>query len=683
MSQWRKLYRTPVGVAALLMLLPYLIFWQVWFPFSSTPILFEHGDFVEQNVAMRRFVAGEFREGRLPLWDPYTYAGQPALSGSLFAPYYPLGWWQTLFPSSFPDWVLPVEVIFHLGIGGVGTFLLVRRLTGNQWAASVSGITFELSGWATGYPMLQVGILETAVWLPWGLWLLERGLARRSWSNLAGAAVVYGVALLAGHPQTVMYLAYLSAAYYGYRAYEYRVQWQFAVGGGLLILFGVLGIGAAQWLPALEAYAYSPRLGLTYSEVGNGFTWNDLTGILIPNRDTWSPLYLGQLGVIATFVALYKKRNKDVGFWGMVAIVSLLLSLGSNGWLYPVAYRLLPGFAIFRNQERIALLFMMAGVVLSGYGWHFWTAQLTPKSIPQRVFLVVAPLVVVMTLGFADFTKILAPLSAGYYPSSPIIDHLRTVADSTWRMSSEGLLPDGPNAGMVYRVRDIVGNSPLHLAALDEFTDTIPELRWWQLLNVQHVLTERMFPTDAPVVPVMSTDRGVLYQVFVNAVPVWITHEYEIAPNQSTAITHTANPALDPFRTVILEETPSLSLTAPDNDETATVTLFEPQRLVTEITVDAPAVVVWSEIAYPGWVVRVNGSEIQALRAYGLLRAAALPAGVHTVEWRFEPPLAYLGLGISGIALAGLLGMMLMKRKPQGTHNPNPPPTNLFANGDP
>jgi hypothetical protein len=661
MSHWLNQKRLVIGAVALLFLLPYLVFWQVWFPFNPTPLLFEHGDFVEQNVAMRRFVAGELREGRLPLWDPYTYAGQPALSGSLFAPYYPLGWWQTLFPYPFPDWVLPVEVIFHLGVGGVGAFLLVCRLTGNHWAGVVSGITFELSGWATGYPMLQVGILETAVWLPWGLWFIERGLARQQWADMARVALVYGIALLAGHPQTLLYLAYLSAAYYLYRAYHYRVGWQFGIGSGVLITLGVLGLGAAQWLPAIEAYTYSPRLGLRYEEVGNGFQWGELIGSIAPDGSQWLPLYVGQVEIISAFVGvLFLFRKGEIRFWLITVIVTLLLSLGMNGFLYPIAHCILPGFAIFRNQERIALIYMMAVVILGGYGYAFLLASLAPTR--RLIFLLLSITLTFLNLAVYNGAKVLQEIPQGYYPPSPIIDHLRSVGDATWRISSEGLLPDGPNAGMVYRVRDVVGNSPLHLAALDDFTDTVPEIRWWQLLNVQHILTKRTFPENTPVLPIMSSERGTLYQVFVNATPVWITHQYEIVDSQSAAIARTAAPDIDPFQTVILEQVPALIPAPATVNERATVSIFEPQRLVTEITLTTPAVVVWSEIAYSGWVVQVNGENLATLRAYGLLRAVALPAGEHTVEWRFEPPLVYWGLGISTVAFVLLMAITLRQR---------------------
>jgi hypothetical protein len=70
----------------LLLLLPFILFWQVWWPGASARQVFRYGDFVEQHYPMRVFVADEYRHGRLPLWDPYTFAGEPAVAMSLFAP---------------------------------------------------------------------------------------------------------------------------------------------------------------------------------------------------------------------------------------------------------------------------------------------------------------------------------------------------------------------------------------------------------------------------------------------------------------------------------------------------------------------------------------------------------------------------------------------------------------------
>ena len=117
---------------------------------------FAYGDFADQYYPIRAFVAYELRHGRLPLWDPYTYAGQPAAGASLYAPFYPLGLWETLFPDPLPIEALEVEAILHLGLAGVFTCLLVRRLTGRTAAGLLAGLAFSLGGFLTSYPVLQL-----------------------------------------------------------------------------------------------------------------------------------------------------------------------------------------------------------------------------------------------------------------------------------------------------------------------------------------------------------------------------------------------------------------------------------------------------------------------------------------------------------------------------------------------
>ena len=69
-----------------------------------------------------------------------------------------------------------------------------------------------------------------------------------------------------------------------------------------------------------------------------------------------------------------------------------------------------------------------------------------------------------------------------------------------------------------------------------------------------------------------------------------------------------------------------------------------------------------SEVAYPGWTVRANGKLLTPLRAYGLLRAVALPAGQWRVEWRFEPLIAYAGLALS-VATSVLVGAVMWRER--------------------
>lgn len=75
--------------------------------------------------------------------------------------------------------------------------------------------------------------------------------------------------------------------------------------------------------------------------------------------------------------------------------------------------------------------------------------------------------------------------------------------------------------------------------------------------------------------------------------------------------------------------------------EGATISLAEyrPNYLRYEYEAPAQAFAVFSEIYYDkGWTMYVDGEPSEAMRCDYVLRGAVLPAGKHTVEWRFKAP---------------------------------------------
>ncbi len=90
----------------------------------------------------------------------------------------------------------------------------------------------------------------------------------------------------------------------------------------------------------------------------------------------------------------------------------------------------------------------------------------------------------------------------------------------------------------------------------------------------------------------------------------------------------------------------------------ATVERYEPERVVIDTQAATPSMLVLTDAWYPGWEARVDGKKVDVLRADHALRAVALPAGSHRVEFEFRPRLLQVGAAISVATATVVLGWL-------------------------
>jgi hypothetical protein len=85
-----------------------------------------------------------------------------------------------------------------------------------------------------------------------------------------------------------------------------------------------------------------------------------------------------------------------------------------------------------------------------------------------------------------------------------------------------------------------------------------------------------------------------------------------------------------------------------------------PNRMVVEVSIEAPALLVTTDVFYPGWSVAVDGEDGIPLRVNYLQRGVWLEKGVHVVEWRFRPPAVRWGFVLIGIGV--ILSIVILLR---------------------
>jgi hypothetical protein len=588
---------------------------------------FPQSDFTDYFYPLSTFLRQELGAGRLPLWNPHVLASHPFLANVEAGVFYPVsGLWLLLTqpwasPAARLYW-LQLDAVLHTMLAGFFVYLLVRDLTGRRGAAFLAGCVFAFSGYLTGYPPLQLNILRTAVWLPLLLWLLRRGFGQlEQWRWWIGAALVYATAFLAGHPQTFLYVSYTSLAWILFLLIRSRHKlmaclWRI---GAFYALS--LALAAAQVWPSLELARLSMRAGASYDFVAGGFALRDAAQVFLPGvLSRFSPLYVGLAGLgLALLASEYPapvrtqrpppassetatspSQAGDRGvllFFAALVVLALLVSFGDNGFLYPLMFRWLPGWDLFRNQERAAFLVTFGLSVLAGYGAEtvatlsvrrrrlvaiifatvaaicvatiaVWIQRnenlaLTPNELRWTVGLAGAVLagwvvllwarwpaqwrealltvLVLVDLFAANLATDLAWFDPTPLPESQAIEAQLDAHDTgrlglPGRVHNENRIP--PDYGVGVAAEDVRGFSQLRLARYEALFNEFPVTRMWQLLGVAYVLTWRdagqMPPADLIAWFPAADGTTFLYRLRTPSPRSWVTHQVRIAEDEET-----------------------------------------------------------------------------------------------------------------------------------------------------
>ncbi|MGP0066602.1 MAG: hypothetical protein ACLQGP_23810 [Isosphaeraceae bacterium] len=188
----------------------------------------------------------------------------------------------------------------------------------------------------------------------------------------------------------------------------------------------------------------------------------------------------------------------------------------------------------------------------------------------------------------------------------------------------------------------------------------IPDRQEWLLYkDVQVRRNRRAFPRAWVVHEARIIHNGMLLHS---------SNEPEPAPRDTLiARLRSADPSSDDLRTTAYVETDDprglrLPLDAgrsgpADATDSLTVRYETPTRAVIEARLGRPGIVVLADAFDPGWRLTIDGTPAPVLRANLLMRAAAVPAGRHTLVYTYDPPSFRIGACAS---LGGLIGIVVL-----------------------
>jgi len=368
----------------------------------------EIGDSITALYPFRVYTAESLKNGIIPLWNPYIFAGNPYLANGQSAVFDPFGLAFLVFSTRI---ALGVLMMLQLFTAGLLMYLFLKTLDLLWPAALLGAIAFAFNGFFLTW-LENTVFVGSALWMPLVFLLLHRlrQTGRPSytlWSAFPIAFLFFG-----GMPQLAVYILPAACLYYlagvtidptGAAEAPHRRRTL-----NLLCLACVLGISLAAvlLLPMAEALALSRRqygvpryLGVNHLEP------RELLNLAFPTflghpadydflgTHSQRTAYVGVLPLLLAGIAIFSSRGREARFFKWLAggLLCLMLALNVHT-LHKLIARLVPAFDRL-DHARVLLLVAFALAALAAYGLD---AVLTTRqaselgAVSRRLGLIVA-----------------------------------------------------------------------------------------------------------------------------------------------------------------------------------------------------------------------------------------------------------------------------------------------------
>jgi hypothetical protein len=403
----------------------------------------------------------ERTEGVDAIWMPYFFSGMPTFGNVAFVPH------NVSYIQTAVQWALNflylngawTWLVVHYFLGGVFMFFLMRVWKFSRAAALIAALTFMLSPYMVGLAGEGHGSKLMALsYFPLVVLLTHTLFERRDVLSIGLLAAALGTFMLTNHIQIVYYVfAFLGLYLIYYLSIDFKGHVPTAALRVVLSVAAlILGFCIASYiyLSVYEYAQYSMRGGGTAGTTGGlaydyatNWSWHpgELVTLLIPGffgmkEDLyWGPMmpwtnssvYVGLVPILFTVLALVYRRTRFVIFFGLVTLIIVLLSFGSNfSLLYQPLFTWLPYFNKFRAPEQILHLLPFATGALAATGFTVLVdARARGSSVDtrklSRVLLITAGIIAaVLVVALLFQSSLLESLPAGMFSKPEQVDQI-------------------------------------------------------------------------------------------------------------------------------------------------------------------------------------------------------------------------------------------------------------------
>ena len=348
---------------------------------SGTVLSSSGTDLSKQFIAWREFGFHELGSGNLALWNPYLFSGTPYLGGFQAAMFYPPNMLHLILPSAV---AVNVLIALHVFLSGLFIYFWALRRGLHRLSATMSGALLMFGG--AEFLHIYAGHLPNLLsmaWVPLLFLAIDGFFASREVKWLLLGMSALAMQILAGHPQYVFYTAVAAGIYWCCRIVKARGR-VIMTAGFAAIVIGAAALTAVQLLTGFDAAAQTIRGGGVPYEFAAMFSFppENLLTLVAPSffgdmihTSYWGRWYLWEMslflsvtGLVLAIFGAVRGEKKQRLFALPMALVLLLLALGSHTPLFKVLYNYFPAFDRFRGSSKFVFQASVFLALLAGVG---------------------------------------------------------------------------------------------------------------------------------------------------------------------------------------------------------------------------------------------------------------------------------------------------------------------------
>ncbi|MEI8134971.1 MAG: YfhO family protein [bacterium] len=438
---------------------------------------------------------------------------------------------------------------------------------------------------------------------------------------------------------------------------------------------------------------------------------------------SWETMcYIGVLPLLLGISAAFAGKKKYAALFAGMSLFALLFALGDHFFLYKIFFQF-PLFNKLRTPSRMMMVFTFAMSGLAGLGLSqaiikelsarakkmllgatvitaiIWIAalagMLTPKSflagapdeaiasISWAAGLAAFPVICALILAFLISRKMIGnaivavciigvtlielfsygmginastedPRTA-YEEQSDLVKRIKddqTAELSRARIRSAHAMLLKRNQGAYDRIQLLEGYNPLVLARSSPETSNTEITA--DLLNIKWSVKEEARSANFVMRPTYLPRVKMYYKTSVH-------------PDEEAKRILRTDSTFDYRNTILLEESPSQTISAVDSLSIAKIIRYEDNEIGAKVSTKENGILFFSEVYYPAWHAYIDGKETKLFRAFTSLRAVEVPKGEHSIVLKYESDAFQTGSMVTlitlGMTIAGIGFFSLRKTK--------------------